>query len=893
MSENQAEYIFSTILPLLEGRFNESALSYDVGMAFFERFHHTNNENDLDRAIQAYARAVQRRPVDDPGSIRYLRAAGIALLERCLLKWDPSDMIDALSHFETVINTSSNDDEPTHIPLDLVAMVLDFRFHDVEGLENLCQEIELRQKAICLFPEDHPTMHHQLLHLAMSLSNRFKITDSLTDISEAISHQQRLVNLLPLEDSTKPQQLVNLAIFFSIRFGRMGSLDDISASISSRQKAIQLMVDDDEEMPQLLADLGVSFFFRFQCTGDPADISNAISYTQISIHLLPEGHPELPTRLSNLGCSFLCRFEFTGDISYLSEAISCHQEALRLGSPNDEKMASVLFNTGSAFTALYSTTGDLTTISDAISYHQRAVHLTPQGNMDMMKALIGLGHAYQSRFRRTRDLRHISEAISSLQEAINLSPPGHPDLLAALNNLGLSFISRFSVTNNASDASEAISAYQKVFDNSPRTDWHVLGNLGNAYLHRFRGTAHIDDINNAISFCRKSLESITDHNARNYGPLCSLGASLEQRFKLTGHPSDISEAISFCQRGFQLISQGHPAVPVTLIGLGNCFKTRFHHYGNIIDIQEATAKYRLGATWPSGAPSQRFNAAREWAECCRKFDASQLLDAYGTAIRLVSEIAGLDQTIPERHTKLLEISDVASDAAAAACSMERYGLALEWLEQGRCLVWSQLNNLRTPVDELRAHHPALADDILRVSRALENAGSRAENPFNIRSSMQEKISLQEEATAHIKLSKEWEQLLAKVCAIPDFEDFLQPPSCSSLLKHLPDSGAAVVINIHKDRCDALALLSGNDEPLHIPLPDFSYSKADNLRNRLRIHLHACSLRIRETGRAGRLYESGGDAGIKSILRELWTLVVKPILESLGYQLEVGILFRLY
>ena len=50
-------------------------------------------------------------------------------------------------------------------------------------------------------------------------------------------------------------------------------------------------------------------------------------------------------------------------------------------------------------------------------------------------------------------------------------------------------------------------------------------------------------------------------------------------------------------------------------------------------------------------------------------------------------------------------------------------MALEWLEQGRCLIWSQLNNLRTPLDTLFAHDPEIAGDMLRVSRALENAGS--------------------------------------------------------------------------------------------------------------------------------------------------------------------------
>jgi hypothetical protein len=186
---------------------------------------------------------------------------------------------------------------------------------------------------------------------------------------------------------------------------------------------------------------------------------------------------------------------------------------------------------------------------------------------------------------------------------------------------------------------------------------------------------------------------------------------------------------------------------------------------------------------------------------------SQSLEAYNTAIQLVSQVAGLEQTIQKRHTNLLDISDLATSAAACAFKFGRPELALEWLEQGRCLIWSQLNNLRSPLDTLFAHNPEIAHDMLRVSRALENAGSRGDlvAPSQVEATMEHKMSIQDEANTHVKLAQKWNELLTKIRTIPKFEDFLQPPSCSNLLKNLPDSGPVVVINVHKDSCDALAL----------------------------------------------------------------------------------------
>ena len=262
------------------------------------------------------------------------------------------------------------------------------------------------------------------------------------------------------------------------------------------------------------------------------------------------------------------------------------------------------------------------------------------------------------------------------------------------------------------------------------------------------------------------------------------------------------------------------------------------------------------------------------------------MEAYHTAIHLISLVAGLEQTIQKRYTNLIDISELSAFAAATAFSYGEHELALEWLEQGHSLVWRQLNDLCTPLDDLRIHNPALADDLLQVAKALENAGSQAEAvPFTAETSMVEKMSIQGEENAHIKLAKQWDQLLTKVRTIPTFEDFLRPLSCSTLLKHLPDSGPVVVINVHKDRSDALALLSGTEQPLHIALHEFSYEKAVKLHCDLKDHLFNSGVRMHgsEPDTCGLHYKS--PTVIEDILGQLWTCLVKPILNALGYSVS--------
>jgi hypothetical protein len=112
----------------------------------------------------------------------------------------------------------------------------------------------------------------------------------------------------------------------------------------------------------------------------------------------------------------------------------------------------------------------------------------------------------------------------------------------------------------------------------------------------------------------------------------------------------------------------------------------------------------------------RLKAAIQWAHYSRSSDdPSQSLDAYNAAIQLVSQVAGLEQTIQKRHSNLLDISNLVSSAVACAFKFGRHELALEWLEQGRCLTWSQLNNLRTPLNALSAHDPEIACDTVYIT----------------------------------------------------------------------------------------------------------------------------------------------------------------------------------
>ena len=711
---------------------------------------------------------------------------------------------------------------------------------------------------------------------------RFQRTGDLPEISEAISTQQRAVQLTPGGHPDMPGRLNNLGIAFVFRFECTGDVSDLTEAISIHQRAVQLAPDGHSGMPGYLNNLGTAFQTRFGRTGDVSDLSKAISIQQQAVKLTPQ----MPSRLNNLGNSFLSRFGRTGNVSDLSEAISVYQRAVQFTPNGHSYMPKCLNNLATSYQGRFDCTGDISDISHAISVQQRALQLIPDSHPDMPKALNNLGNSLRRRFGRTRDVSDISEAILIQQQAVQLTPDGHPYMPICLNSLGVSFERRFERTGDLPDLSEAISVQRRGVQLTP--DGHpymskCLNSLGSSFLRRFERTGNISHLSEAISVQQRAVQLTLDGHPDMPNCLNGLGSSFLKLFECTGNASNLSEAISIQQRVIQLAPNGHPDIPRWLNNLGLSFLRRFVYSEDLSDIRTATSTFQKSAT-TIGRPSARLTAARQWAQLSMTHDLPHPLTAYGVAINLVSEIAGMDRTVNQRFIDLIETSSLTTSAASAALILGDIEKALEWLEQGRCLVWNQLNQLRSPVDHLRAHDEHLAQRFLNISRALEASGSRhGSEDVGMDAPLSTKISLQEEAHLHIKLSRKWSELLDEIRQIPQFHNFLRPPQASDLLKHLPHDGIVILVNVHNVRCDGLALISGSDVPIHIPLTNFTHKEASDLRERLQRFLSNHRVRTREEDRGPRLVLEDGDethSEIHFVLDALWLHVVKPILDGL-------------
>ncbi|TFK19272.1 hypothetical protein FA15DRAFT_648605 [Coprinopsis marcescibilis] len=772
------------------------------------------------------------------------------------------------------------------------------RYEQTAELSDISEAIALQRKAAELVPPDHAHLCTRLNQLGISLTHLFKRTGEPSDIAEAIAAHQKSVKLTPSGHADLPTNLSNLGNSLLSSFEKTGDLSELADAITAHQRAVDLTPPGHAELPGWLNNLGLSILSRSKQTGKLSDITEAIATLQRAVSLSPPGDFCLFAYLDNLGMTFLHRFERTEDLSDSVEAIDAYQRAVDLTPPGHADLPSRLNSLGIAWRTRFEQSGNLSDIAEAIALQQkaRAVDLTPPDHADLPTLLSNLGGSFLCRFKRLGEWSDLTEAVAAQQRALDLTPQGRADLPSKLNNLGLTLRCRFERTREASDIAEAITTLQRAVELTPSGHADLpthLSNLGSSLFSGYEQTDELSELEEAISTHQRAVDLTPLGDADLPFRLSNLGFSSRRRFQRTGNLSEIAEAIEAHQSAIDITPPGHAGLSTHYSSLGNSLWHRFSKTSSPDDLNQAIAHFKLAANCAIGPPSDKFDAARLWALLLYiHFPASpDILIAFETAVRLVSVLAGMEMTVQHRHTMLRNISAFSLQAAGAACSFRRPDKAIEWLELGRCLVWHQLKDLRTPLDDLRACNPALAQRVSEISGALENASSRTgRSRTGTPASASEETSAEEEARSHVLLAQEWDTVLDIVRSTPDFADFLQTQPYSKLLPYLPASGHIVVINIDEDRCDALVLIAGRDEPLHIALPDFSLERAEKLRKSMTAYLGSSGLRteaVIEQDEERGIVLDGSRQGkvLRNVLATLWKKVVKPILEALEFSSE--------
>ncbi|KAI0083322.1 CHAT domain-containing protein [Irpex rosettiformis] len=793
---------------------------------------------------------------------------------------------------------STPDGAEPHPPMQMLALYAYEQYKTRGDLNALETSIQCYRVAMGATEDDHPEKVDIINNLGVALHTRFECAGEHQDLEEAIFLRQLADALTPDDSPDKPSRLSNLAASIISRFEREGRIEDLEEAIGLWTCAVELVPDSHVHKPTLLNNLGSSHLTRFEQLGKQEDIESAIALHGRAVELTPDDHTHKPLMLNNSGSSHQKRFEQQGKLEDLESAISLHARAVELTPDGHPDKPSWLNNSGNSHLTRFKQLGKLEDLESAIALHARAVDLTPDGHPGKPSWLNNSRNSHLIRFEQLGLLEDLESAIKLVTRAAELTPDGHPSKSGLLNNLAGSLFRQYERTQDLKDLEKAIAHQSRAVDLTP--DGHPekpprLNNLGTKLQTKFEQSGSLDDLDQAITHYTNAVSLTPEGHPDKPSRLYNLSNSLCTRFNEAGNVSDLEEAIRCSTCSVELLPKNHADRASNLRLLGLLFDTRLRSpHAQADDATRAMDAFLEAMQHPNSHPLERLRACSQYTTLLSKFPhlfttppRLTLLDAYKYTLGLVPRCIWLGNNVRSRYTskELPIIGAVVSTAVTAAISAGEYGLALEWLETGRAVVWSQVLQLRTPLDDLRRRHPQLADDLYHVSQALQHAATSPSSSLpSLPGAHGAQPSLKGQAQSSHTYALEYEKLITRIRELDGFKDFLLPKTLSQLADTCA-SGPIIVINVHKSRSDAL-ILHGVGDVVCVPLPDLPLSRATDIQSQLWDLLRAKRFLNRSRGemrdedsdeRGGRVTAMDPPDMMRKILADLWNWIVKPIM----------------
>ena len=526
-----------------------------------------------------------------------------------------------------------------------------------------------------------------------------------------------------------------------------------------------------------------------------------------------------------------------------------------------------------------------------------------------------LAKCLYARYNYTLD-DELDEAVSILDEMIASSSPGD-EFLAESQNLAAHIVMLRSHLSHPEDSEEAIYRARTFLSSSSVEDplyptWsHVLENAAKKRFENFgpidglEATSSSDPAPANIAQETRPLHDLLD-GIHNHS-ITDIEAAIDLGRSLSSDPSDLRSSYDFGRILFeafertkninylnelihtsrQRLTRQPPKLQRfgTIAGLLTSLSVRSdispgHRTQDLQEMVELFPRFLSDGSQLLSLP-RRFNFACSWALLARAAQHPSTSTAHETALSLMQDIAPFSPTLQLQHATLITcplFHKMPLDYASYRVERGQLVQAIETLERGRALLWSEMRHLRTSIDQLLDADPELGHKFAALNGDLDELTKSIPPSHNL--NMDDTIA--DDLRAGDKfgslfrrqrgLLKERDKLISQIRALPGFDRFLTFPLFDTL-RPAALCGPIIIVNHSKPRSDILILLH-NAPPSLIPTPTDFYFRADALKDKL------FGSRVKDG-----LDSSEYDQTLASVLAELYELVGKPVIERLR-QLQV-------
>ncbi|KAH9047119.1 CHAT domain-containing protein [Lactarius hengduanensis] len=428
---------------------------------------------------------------------------------------------------------------------------------------------------------------------------------------------------------------------------------------------------------------------------------------------------------------------------------------------------------------------------------------------------------------------------------------------------------------------EEIQHLEELFSNTPPgtpvTPHHtrLLSELAKWYRSKFYCTDNVSNLEESIKYSRLSLNANHSRDQWRAIPLAFLRNLLFDAFKKTSKISYLNESIAVGYDILKLKSGQfiHFRAIQTLVSF---LLVREEFLGRREDPLEAIRLMSLAVDNQYVREPDRFRLSCHWAILARRTGHATTLTAYKSAMSLVQTSLSFAPTVSIQHARLVAMGEKCQnmplDYASFQIKLGQFAEAVETLEQGRALLWSEMRGLRTPMVQLIEEDSPLAKRFTEINQELEaltisvTPSAMLETEDGIAQSKDGTDPFGRLVVKRRKLVEERDRLISQIRGRPGLEGFLKAPLFTTLCS-ATCRGPVIIINHCKWRSDILVLFR-DSLPCTIPTTNDFYARANKLRDEL--------VEARKYGLDSGEYQ----VALCSVLKGLYELVGEPVIKRL-------------
>ncbi|KAG1722063.1 CHAT domain-containing protein [Suillus lakei] len=810
------------------------------------RFKRRGNDEDLDQATALQREVLALHPVGHTDRSKSLNNLANHLSTHFSHRGNDEDLDQAIALLREALALHPVGHTDRSLSLNNLATHLSTRFSHRGNDEDLDQAIALDREALALRPVGHTGRSSSLITSRIN-SHPLSHRGNDEDLDQAIALVREALALLPVGHTDRSLSLNNLANQLSTRFSHRGNDEDLDQGIALHREALALRPVGHTE--------------RSSSLSNDEDLDQAIALDREALALRPVGHTDRSKSLNNLANQLSTRFSHRGNDEDLDQGIALHREALALHPVGHTDRSKSLNNLANQLFARFLHQGNDEDLDQAIALQREALALHPVGHTDRSKSLSNLAIELSTRFLHRGNDEDLDQAIALHREALALRPVGHTGRSSSLNNLANQLFTRFSHRGNDEDLDQGIALHREALALHPVGHTYRSSSLSNLAAHlstRFSHRGNDEDLDQAIALQREALALRPVGHTGRSSSLNNLANQLSTRFDYRRNGEDLSESREILHCALTLLTQHDPRqlqVHKTLANVYLLFYRSGLDPGEDTDSLNAVMHHlKAAVNVVSGGLLSRLQASLLWVHHADQHAHGTQLEAYATSMQLLDAHMSATASVWSRHSTMKEFPrTLAVDAASCALRSGDVRRAVELLEQGRTLIWTQMARLRTPLDNLQT----CGDHAVTLMKRFRDLSSLLEKPPASHADETPKVDVDAEETRYRRLVEEWHRAVEEIRNIEDFSRFLLPPLFSDLQEAARD-GPIIMLVASKSSCDAV-IIPHSQPPISIQLPT-TLEK-----------LQALAVKLQCTS----------EQALKTVLTELWDDVVRPAVKNLG------------